>query len=108
MSDTISRQAAIANAISGLVRIEDGEKWIRVSEVRESLLNMPSVEPERKTGQWTPDGKGFYKCTSCGESWSHWWAVVVSPDRMYKELRFCPNCGAWMERSVRNHEEEHH
>lgn len=47
MSDTISRQAAIAYAISGKTREFDGDKWIRVSEVRESLKTMPSAEPER-------------------------------------------------------------
>ena len=41
MDDLISRQVAIASAISGRIRAlpttEDGEDWIRVSEVRESL-----------------------------------------------------------------------
>lgn len=50
MDDLISRQMAIASAISGRVRTlptsEDGEDWIRTSEVRESLLNLPSVQPE--------------------------------------------------------------
>ena len=49
MSDLIDRQAAIAYAISGRIRTlptsEDGENWIRVEEVRESLLNMPSAQP---------------------------------------------------------------
>ena len=49
--DTIYRQAAIAYAISGLTREFDGEKWIRVSEVRESLKTMPSAEHQ---GQWIP------------------------------------------------------
>lgn len=51
--DLISRQAAIATAISGRVRTlpttEDGEDWIRVNEVRESLLNLPTAEP-----RWIP------------------------------------------------------
>ncbi len=55
MDDLISRQAAIASAISGRVRTlptsEDGEDWIRTSEVRESLLNLPSAEPEPR---WIP------------------------------------------------------
>ena len=42
--DLISRQAAIAHAISGRTRELEGEKWIRVSEVRESLQTMPSAE----------------------------------------------------------------
>lgn len=48
MDDLISRQAAIATAISGRVRTlpttEDGEDWIRVNEVRDSLLSLPSAE----------------------------------------------------------------
>ena len=47
MNDLISRQAAIANAISGRTREIDGEKWIRVSEVRESIKTLPSAQPER-------------------------------------------------------------
>ena len=50
MNDLISRQAAIASAISGRIRTlpttEDGEDWIRVSEVRESLKAVPSAQPE--------------------------------------------------------------
>ena len=52
MDDLISRQAAIAYAISGRIRAlpttEDGEDWIRVSEVRESLIAVPSAQ------QWIP------------------------------------------------------
>ena len=43
--DLISRQAAIGYAISGLTREIDGEKWIRVSEVRESIKELPSEQP---------------------------------------------------------------
>ena len=46
MSDLIRRDRAIATAISGITRIIDGEKWIRVKEVRESLKEMPSAQPE--------------------------------------------------------------
>lgn len=44
--DCIDRQAAIAHAISGRTREFEGEKWIRVPEVRESLQTMPSVQPD--------------------------------------------------------------
>lgn len=47
--DTISRQAAIASSISGRTREIDGDKWIRVSEVRESIKAIPSAQPERLT-----------------------------------------------------------
>ena len=46
MSELIDRQAAIAYAISGMTREIDGDKWIRVSEVRESIKTMPSAQPE--------------------------------------------------------------
>lgn len=53
MDDLISRQTAIAYAISGRVRTlpttEDGEDWIRVSEVRESLYAVPSAQTELLT-----------------------------------------------------------
>lgn len=54
MSDLIDRQAAISYAISGRIRTlptsEGGENWIRTSEVRQSLLTMPSAQPEQKRG----------------------------------------------------------
>ena len=46
MDDLISRQMAIAYAISGLTREIDGENWIRVSEVRESIKALPSAQSE--------------------------------------------------------------
>lgn len=55
MTDYIDRQAAIAYAISGRVRTlptsDDGENWIRTEEVRQSLLTMPSAQPEQR---WIP------------------------------------------------------
>ena len=54
MSDLIDRKLAIAYAISGRVRTfptgEDGENWIRTEEVRQSLLTMPSAQPEFAKG----------------------------------------------------------
>ena len=46
INDCISRQAAIGSAISGMTMTIGGEKWIRVSEVRESLYSVPSAQPE--------------------------------------------------------------
>ena len=74
--NTIYRQAAIAHAISGLTRELEGEKWIRVSEVRESLQTMPSAE---RRGRWVD-----LKCDQCGQ-------VDIS------KPNYCPNCGARME-----------
>lgn len=57
MNDLISRQEAVAYAISGRTREIEGEKWIRVSEVRESLRTMPSAEPDRKECEEREQGK---------------------------------------------------
>ena len=47
--DLIDRGYAIATACSGRIRTlpttEDGENWIRVEEVRESIKNAPPVIP---------------------------------------------------------------
>jgi hypothetical protein len=99
MSDTISRQAAIANAISGRTREIDGEKWIRVSEVRESIKTLPSAEP--KTGKWlekeviyadeakeTIEEWQSCKCSKCGRYDTRPYLYYFS------EPRFCSWCGA--------------
>ena len=47
--DLIDRRYAIATACSGRIRTlpttEDGENWIRVEEVRESIKNAPTIIP---------------------------------------------------------------
>jgi hypothetical protein len=74
MDDSISRQAAIANAISGITREIDGEKWIRVSEVRESIKTLPPAQPE------------IIRCKDCKNS-EHW----------YRDRR---RCFLWSEEGV--------
>lgn len=49
MSDLIDRQYAIATAIIGRTREIDGERWIRTSEVRESLKRCPTAQPNTPT-----------------------------------------------------------
>lgn len=46
--DLIKRNLAIAYASSGLVRRIDGEEWIRTSDVKQSLNDVPTVESEVK------------------------------------------------------------
>lgn len=99
--DLISRQAAIGNAISGLTREIDGEKWIRVSEVRESIKTLPTAQPERKKGRWgakeVADADSTIitqwqscKCSECGR-------YDTRPYLYYfDEPKFCSFCGADM------------
>lgn len=86
MNDLISRQAAVAHAISGLTRELEGEKWIRVSEVRESLQTMPSAE---RRGSWVgidDEPCDVWECDRCGH--------IVEREC---PPRFCEECGARME-----------
>ena len=83
MDDLISRQSAIAHAISGRTRELEGEKWIRVSEVRESLQTIPSAE---RHGRWMQDGTGYRAtCSICKENTDRGWIY-----------HYCPNCGSLM------------
>ena len=64
---------------------EDQEKCTEV----EFLRGLPSVQSERKTGQWLPDnrpGGGFWVCSCCKFP-----SEAFAADKLYK---FCPNCGA--------------
>lgn len=77
MGDAISRQAAIAHAISGWTRELEGEKWIRVSEVREN-----------RHGQWKMISPArIYECSECGQN------VMTNDIESYK---YCHGCGADM------------
>lgn len=50
--DLIEREYAVGSACSGIVRTlpttEDGEDWIRVEEVRQSLKSVPAVIPAER------------------------------------------------------------
>lgn len=106
--DLISRQAAVAYAISGRTREIEDEKWIRVSEVRESLKTMPSSE--RNKGKWIKmsDANGVYwACSECGEEIPRVDDFDPQFDvfhhlKSLKKTNFCPHCGAKMEETLWN------
>lgn len=94
--DCISRQAVnklvdeLARAISDeKCHIQRGRNYGRIMH---DILDLPSVEPERKTGEWiygTDDETGkidlyAWTCSECYEKYP--W-----------KPKFCPNCGAKME-----------
>ena len=56
------------------------------------LADMPTIEPERKTGRWLPDnrpGGGFWVCSCCGFP-----SEAFAADKLYK---YCPVCGCRMD-----------
>jgi NADH pyrophosphatase NudC (nudix superfamily) len=121
MSDLISRQAAIDALWKALCDYEDEtEKQFQESEDldvgdwighkifvqnmndidRQAILNLPTIEP--KHGKWIKDGEVYalYKCTACNNLCTvAGYANCIHEEQMYKAFKFCPNCGAKMERS---------
>ena len=65
------------------------KKWIPLNV--NAVNAQPTIEPERKTGQWLPDnrpGGGFWVCSCCKFP-----SEAFAANVLYK---FCPNCGAYM------------
>ncbi len=93
MNDLISRQAAIEALKRKTFRLTFAEEqnceghvaWSAdavYSDVMEGeLLELPSVQPERKVGKWTEDNA----CEFCG--FKPWY------ERDIHTLSYCPNCG---------------
>jgi hypothetical protein len=60
----------------------------------EYINDVPTVQPERKTGRWLPDNTDYYRtrfiCSVCGES-----EEVPTMGFGYAPMwGYCPNCGA--------------
>ena len=98
-TDTISRQDAIdaictwdkfgVDERGRIVRWHEGlEPYVHLRDVVTAIVNLPSAEPERKTGKWEEiDIKDYKaKCSSCG-TWSPTMPIMG---------KYCPRCGAYM------------
>ena len=89
MSDSISRQAAIRWVKTECnpygkptLDFESGKKVI------EHLEQMPSAQPQRKTGRWIHDGS----------KWANRWICDRCKYKLFGvKTKFCPDCGAKME-----------
>lgn len=90
MDDLISRQAAIDIFDDYNVSVENGELEA-YSRDRKMLCDLPSAQPERKTGKWLSENRtmdAFWVCSVCGfPSEAHAANIIYN---------YCPNCGADM------------
>ena len=103
MNDLISRRAAI-RAIDDLPNCYNGySDTYDKAYIIGVLEELPSVDvPDRKVGKWIKDGEAYalYKCSVCNDFCTVvGYADCISEERMYKTMKYCPNCGARMERS---------
>lgn len=106
MNDYIKREEAIGMAVSGRIRTEDGENWIRVEEVRESLKSVPAADARPVVrGEWEKyedfDEYGGgrhveWTCSKCFYIVKGDWEVRNSHINEKPRENFCPNCGADM------------
>lgn len=86
--DVISRRAAI-DALNKMkiYRPLDSDRYV-ISDCLNKIVNLPSVQPERKRGRWEYvdyGGVGNWHCTACR-------AICICNG----DYDFCPNCGADM------------
>ena len=109
--DTISRKAAIEALKNDMASLDHIIKGMSAYDVRldayvsqrnqvncdiDTISNLPSAQPERKTGRWIPsDSELEIKCNKCGKDFSEY---VYSTDYIFlaEYPKFCPNCGAVM------------
>ena len=93
MDDLISRQ----QAIDEITEYGFGNTiYMSVAELKRRIEQLPSAQPERKTGRWIPDNTDYYRtkfiCSACGES-----EEVPTTGFGYGTMwDYCPMCGAKM------------
>jgi len=105
MDDCISRRATIDAVRKNTFRLTFAEEqnceghvaWSAeavYSDVMEgALLELPSAQPERKTGRWVNiDESEKWECSECGRMMWFSQRLGVKPS----DYSFCPNCGAAM------------
>lgn len=66
----------------------DGKECTRIHWLIGVLSNAPTIEPERKIGEWKHISDGYvdiYECDQCGKK------------EDYKR-NYCPDCGAYMKK----------
>lgn len=94
--DLISRQAAI-DAISAEVDLYGGSFRKGLNMAKGCVQNLPSAQPEHKTGRWMRYGEDgghndhdtvYWQCDQC---------LNTERGRREKPMKFCPSCGARMQ-----------
>lgn len=123
MSDLIDRRAAIDALWKALYEYEDKTEkqfqesedldvgdWIvhrgfvqNMSDIdRQTILNLPSAQPDRRKGKWEFIGYQVFVCTACGACYSQSQLEYLRTRETDPEFPdFCPMCGADM-RGVTN------
>ena len=90
MNDFIRREDVIREFVKNcsIEHVDINDVAIFYGTIMKIINSIPSVEPERKKGEWIEDktGYGFWICSECGFASEAFGANILYP--------FCPNCGA--------------
>ena len=82
------RQIDADAAIESLTEYGNGRTvYIGVEEAARRIEQLPSAQPERKTGHWILDRSGKYCCSKCMEP-------CASYAMMKPRDKFCKMCGS--------------
>ena len=98
MDDTISRKAAIDAVTDELDMIDHVPQWV-FDRLEKRLKQLPSTQPERKTGKWIirdNPGTGWYRvtCSECGEDVTSEMPMIGFFPNAKALWDYCPYCGA--------------
>ena len=91
MDDLISRQAML-DGIDKLIKIHF-DRTVVLYKARKVAEDLPSVQPERKTGRWIKTARWgrVYYCDQCRN-----YLDFDGVNAGRGSTNFCPNCGADM------------
>ena len=89
--DIVAKHSALYG--DGEVSTDEGEAPLY--DIMSEIMNLPSAEPERKTGRWILCTSWLYECSECGSRSPK--ADWVSGRYL---SRYCPHCGARMENDL--------
>lgn len=99
--DLIYRQAAIDKLFELYEYQRDIDPTEAADLVRQGIYlaekkieQLPSAEPERKTGKWLSQVGGGYCCSKCGRYALH--DVDEKFALLFTKSKYCPHCGAKM------------
>ena len=73
------------------------DESMKIYQIIKWLNELPSAEPERKTGHWVETGDEPYdewECDVCGFVIDG--SGCIDPEEYRDVYKFCPNCGADM------------
>lgn len=88
--DLVSRQAVLDLVVANHTEL-NGLNVVMYSPFYKDIIQLPSVNPQPKTGHWIDMTSGYAfndKCSECG---------YIVNIQFIDEYKFCPNCGARME-----------